>query len=60
MRGLRCDPSLEDLDLAPAIVRQVAERHAGRAWVQPRDGGGAEFVITFGSAGSDHREDKTP
>ena len=29
------------------IVRQVAERHGGRAWVQPRDGGGSEFVITF-------------
>lgn len=31
-----------------AIVRQVAERHGGRAWVQPREGGGAEFVLTFG------------
>ena len=31
-----------------AIVRQVAERHGGRAWVQPRDKGGAEFYITFG------------
>ncbi|HKO31403.1 MAG TPA: PAS domain S-box protein, partial [Nitrospiraceae bacterium] len=30
-----------------AIVRQVAERHGGRAWVQPRDGGGAEFFLTF-------------
>ncbi|HEU5406478.1 MAG TPA: ATP-binding protein, partial [Nitrospira sp.] len=29
------------------IVRQVAERHGGRAWVQPRAGGGSEFVITF-------------
>lgn len=33
-----------------AIVRQVAERHGGRAWVQPRDGGGSEFIITFGAA----------
>ena len=32
-----------------AIVRQVAERHGGRAWVQPREGGGAEFVLTFGA-----------
>jgi PAS domain S-box-containing protein len=32
-----------------AIVRQVAERHGGRAWVQPREGGGAEFILTFGS-----------
>jgi signal transduction histidine kinase len=31
-----------------AIVRQVAERHQGRAWVQPREGGGSEFIITFG------------
>lgn len=29
------------------IVRQVAERHGGRAWVQPRAGGGSEFVMTF-------------
>jgi PAS domain S-box-containing protein len=31
-----------------AIVQQVAARHEGRAWVQPREGGGSEFVITFG------------
>jgi len=30
-----------------AIVRQVAEQHGGRAWARPRDGGGAEFFITF-------------
>ena len=32
-----------------AIVRQVAERHGGRAWVQSREGGGAEFMLTFGA-----------
>lgn len=32
-----------------AIVKRVAERHGGRAWVRPRDGGGSEFIITFGS-----------
>jgi PAS domain S-box-containing protein len=31
-----------------AIVRAIAERHGGRAWVQARDGGGSEFVVTFG------------
>ncbi len=31
-----------------AIVRQIAERHGGRAWVEPREGGGSEFIITFG------------
>lgn len=30
-----------------AIVKQIAERHGGRAWVQDRDGGGAEFYVTF-------------
>lgn len=32
-----------------AIVRQVAKRHGGRAWVRPRNGGGSEFIITFGT-----------
>ncbi len=31
-----------------AIVREIGERHGGRAWVQPRDGGGSEFIVTFG------------
>jgi K+-sensing histidine kinase KdpD len=31
-----------------AIVRQIAERHGGNAWVEPRQGGGSEFIITFG------------
>jgi PAS domain S-box-containing protein len=31
-----------------AIVREVAERHRGRAFVSDRDGGGAEFTVTFG------------
>ncbi len=31
-----------------AIVRQVALRHCGDAWVEPHDGGGAVFVVTFG------------
>ncbi len=35
-----------------AIVREVAERHHGRAFVRARDGGGSEFIVTFGAAGS--------
>lgn len=31
-----------------AIVRKIAERHGGRAWHRPRDGGGLEFGVTFG------------
>lgn len=39
-----------------AIVRQVAERHGGHAWVEPRDGGGAAFFITFGPGISTTKE----
>ena len=31
-----------------AIVRQIAERHGGSAWVESREGGGSQFVVTFG------------
>lgn len=30
-----------------AIVRQVAERHGGHAWVEARPDGGSAFIITF-------------
>ena len=30
-----------------AIVRAVAEQHGGRAWVEPREGGGSQFFVTF-------------
>lgn len=33
-----------------AIVEQIAARHGGHAWVNPREGGGSEFIITFGQA----------
>ncbi|MBI2059458.1 MAG: PAS domain S-box protein [Nitrospirae bacterium] len=36
-----------------AIVREIARRHGGSAWVQPRAGGGSEFVVTFASNGGD-------
>jgi signal transduction histidine kinase len=32
-----------------AIVHAVAEKHGGRAWVLPREGGGSEFIVTFGT-----------
>lgn len=35
-----------------AIVRQIAERHEGTAWVRPREGGGSEFIVTFGAQGT--------
>jgi signal transduction histidine kinase len=39
-----------------AIVRQVAERHGGRACVQPREGGGSEFILTFGATNGSERK----
>ncbi|MEO8634356.1 MAG: ATP-binding protein [Gemmatimonadales bacterium] len=30
-----------------AIVRQIAERHGGRAWVESREGGGSAFYVSF-------------
>ena len=30
-----------------AITRQIAQRHDGHAWVEPREGGGSTFIITF-------------
>jgi signal transduction histidine kinase len=34
-----------------AIVRQIAERHGGQAWVEPRQGGGSIFTVTFAGNG---------
>jgi predicted ATPase/signal transduction histidine kinase len=31
-----------------AIVRQIATKHGGNAWLRPRAGGGTEVYITFG------------
>ena len=31
-----------------AIVRQIARRHGGDVWVEDRQGGGSQFIITFG------------
>lgn len=44
-RGVGRD--IEGTGAGLAIVKVVAERHGGRAWVEPREGGGARFIITF-------------
>lgn len=31
-----------------AIVRQIAAKHGGNAWLRPRAGGGTEVYVTFG------------
>jgi signal transduction histidine kinase len=45
-QGINRDPSGTGAGLA--IVREVAARHNGRAWVEDRPGGGASFHLTFG------------
>jgi PAS domain S-box-containing protein len=42
--------SIEGTGAGLAIVRQVAERHGGTAFVTPREGGGSHFVITVNDA----------
>ena len=39
-----------------AIVRQVAERHGGRAWVQSREGGGCRIHADIWSDESTERQ----
>jgi two-component system sensor histidine kinase/response regulator len=41
------DRKVEGTGAGLAIVLEVARRHNGDAWVQPREGGGSEFIITF-------------
>jgi signal transduction histidine kinase len=31
--------------LGLALVRQIAHHHGGRAWCEPRDGGGSRFIV---------------
>jgi two-component system sensor kinase FixL len=37
-----------------AIVRQIAQRHGGQAWCEPRPGGGSAFFITFQPSRAGH------
>jgi signal transduction histidine kinase len=39
-----------------AIVRDVMEQNAGRAWVEDAPGGGARFVVSLPSVGVVHRQ----
>ncbi len=34
-----------------SIVANVAQRHGGRAWVEPREGGGSRFIIALPTPG---------
>ena len=35
-----------------SVVREIAERHGGRAWVEDRSGGGARFIVQLPDAAS--------
>lgn len=48
-RGVGQD--IEGTGAGLAIVREIAERHGGRAMVRNREGGGSEFIVTFGGSG---------
>ncbi|MDA0282509.1 MAG: PAS domain S-box protein [Planctomycetota bacterium] len=41
--------SVEGTGAGLAIVRGIAERHGGGCRVVPREGGGSQFILTFGS-----------
>ena len=43
-----------------AIVKQIAQRHGGDAWVEARAGGGSEFIVTFGKMERERPEGWTP
>jgi len=40
-----------------AIVKQIAERHGGRIWYEPREGGGSCFTLTFAKRDSNPKEE---
>lgn len=46
------DRSVEGTGAGLAIVREVAQRHNGWAWMEPRPDGGSAFYLIFGSKSS--------
>jgi two-component system sensor histidine kinase TctE len=48
-RGPGAHPGGSGLGLA--IVAEIAAAHGGTAWVEPREGGGAAFVLQLGAGG---------
>ncbi len=46
-RGVGRD--IEGTGAGLAIVRAIVERYNGRVWMEPREGGGSKFIITFQS-----------
>lgn len=51
----RRDHAARGKGLGLAIVREVAERHGGHAWVEPRPDGGAVFVLELPDAAAADR-----
>ena len=51
------DREVEGTGAGLAIVRQIARRHDGNVWVEDRQGGGSQFIITFGVSKAKERQD---
>jgi len=51
------DREVEGTGAGLAIVRQIARRHGGNVWVEDREGGGSQFIITFGVSKAKEQQD---